>query len=129
VYLLDTNILIYARDGQLTVTAKFRQHDGDIYTSALVLAELQLGLHQPGPQSDLRRARLSRIIATIPVLAFDANAAQEYGAILMERGWSRRRDFDRMIAAHARSVGAVLVTNNTTDFSAVPNLKLENWAV
>ena len=40
---------------------------------------------------------------------------------------TRGRDFDRMIAAQAISTGLVLVTNNTTDFSNIPGLMLENW--
>lgn len=34
---------------------------------------------------------------------------------------------DLMIAAHARSLGAIVVTNNTKDFSRVRQLKVENW--
>jgi tRNA(fMet)-specific endonuclease VapC len=41
----------------------------------------------------------------------------------------RRRDaFDRLIAAHARSLGATLVTNKESDFSLYPGLSVENWA-
>jgi len=34
---------------------------------------------------------------------------------------------DTLIAAHARSLGVVLVTNNTREFSRVDHLKVENW--
>jgi len=36
---------------------------------------------------------------------------------------------DLMIAAHARSINAVIVTNNVRDFGHVKGLKLENWMV
>ncbi len=32
-----------------------------------------------------------------------------------------------MIAAHARALNAVLVTNNTKEFNRVKGLTLENW--
>jgi tRNA(fMet)-specific endonuclease VapC len=127
-YLLDSNTLIYARDGLASVVARFKRLEGIVCTSALVLAELQRGLTKPGPQSDLRRVRLERIFMTIPVVDFDAAAARRYGSIIAQLGWVRGRDFDRMIAAHALSVGAVLVTNNQSDFSDIPGLALENWA-
>ena len=34
---------------------------------------------------------------------------------------------DLLIAAHARCLGLVLVTNNTREFKRVPELKIENW--
>jgi tRNA(fMet)-specific endonuclease VapC len=34
---------------------------------------------------------------------------------------------DLLIAGHARSVGATLVTNNQGEFGGVPNLTTENW--
>lgn len=33
----------------------------------------------------------------------------------------------RLIAAHARALGLTLVTDNTREFSRIPELKLENW--
>ena len=39
----------------------------------------------------------------------------------------RRNAMDRLIAAHALSVGATLVTNNEADFKDYPGLKVENW--
>jgi tRNA(fMet)-specific endonuclease VapC len=61
---------------------------------------------------------LSLLVQRIPVLPFDASALRE-----------RRRDaLDRMVAAHAVSDGATLVTNIEADFEAYPGLVLENWA-
>ncbi len=128
-YLLDSNTVIYARDGMARVLAKFAEFDGSIAISAIVLAELQRGFFKSGPQADLRRARLAEIVARIPVLAFDAEAARRYGGILSEVGWARGKDFDRMIAAHALSTDATLVTNNQADFAGIPGLVTENWAL
>ncbi|MEI9995717.1 MAG: type II toxin-antitoxin system VapC family toxin [Rhizomicrobium sp.] len=126
--MLDSNTVIYARDGFEPVLEKFQQYDGSVKLSAIVLAELQRGFFKSGPEADSRRARLQGLLMTMPVLAFDANAARAYGRIIADCGWTRGRDFDRMIAAHAISAGATLVTDNTADFAAIPGLTLENWA-
>ncbi len=127
-YLLDSNTVIYARDGSARVLAKFAAFDGSIAISAIVLAELQRGFFKAGPQADLRKARLEEIVARIPVVAFDSDAARCYGRIIADVGWARGKDFDRMIAAHALSLGATLVTNNQADFAGIPGLVTENWA-
>jgi tRNA(fMet)-specific endonuclease VapC len=36
-------------------------------------------------------------------------------------------DRDMMIAAHARSLGCVLITNNTREFSRVEGLEYDDW--
>ena len=59
----------------------------------------------------------------------DASAAVDYGQIIAQCGWARRRDYDRMIAAHAISSHSILVTNNTADFGGIPGLSMENWVV
>jgi tRNA(fMet)-specific endonuclease VapC len=45
-------------------------------------------------------------------IAIHARAAHAYGGIIAQCGWARGWDFDRMIADHALSTGAVLVTDN-----------------
>ncbi len=95
--------------------------------SALSLAELQRGVYKTPAFTGVRSARLEVLLAHIPVLPFDAAAAQVYGRIIAQCGWVKGRDFDRMIAAHALANNAVLVTNNTADFSDIRGLVLENW--
>ncbi len=100
-----------------------------MFLSALSLAELQRGLYRPGPDSALRQARLKIFLQTIPVLPFDASAAETYGPILAQIGWARRQDFDRLIGAHALASGYTLVTANSSDFSDIPGLTLEDWTL
>jgi len=126
-YLADTNIIIHARDGTQTVLDKFVEHDGAVALSALSLAELQRGFLRDDAMSALRRARLQILLPRIPVLAFDAAAAEAYGRIIAQCGWAKGRDFDRMIAAHALATGSVLVTDNVADFAGIPGLSIENW--
>ncbi len=128
-YLIDTNIAIHARDGTEAVLNKLAMHEGRILLSALSLVELQRGLYREPALTALRNARLSVLLAGIPVLPFDATAAQAYGRIIAQCGWVKSRDFDRMIAGHALSTASVLITDNLSEFRDIPALKIENWTV
>lgn len=128
-FLLDTNIAIHARDGTEAVLDKLAEHDGAILLSALSLAELQRGLYKDKAHTALRSVRLDVLLKHIPVLPFDAAAAETYGRIIAQCGWAKGKDYDRMIAAHALTTRSVLVTANTADFDDVPGLSLENWAL
>lgn len=126
-FLLDTNVVIDARDGARPVLRKMIEHEGAVLVSALSIAALQRGLSPADAHGSARRARLERLLAHLPVAAFGKAEAEAYGMILSALNWVRGRDFDRMIAGHALSLGATLVTNNERDFRDIPGLKLENW--
>lgn len=126
-FLIDTNIAIHARDGDERVLGKFASHAGQILLSAISLAELQRGFHDGATRGSLRRLRLDALLPALTIVAFDQAAASAYGNILSMRGWVRQRDFDRLIAGHAISLGATLVTNNERDFRDIPGLTVENW--
>lgn len=66
---------------------------------------------------------LDAFVAAIPMLAFDEAAAKEYAKLPFKRA-----RFDRLLAAHALSIGATVITNNEADFADVPGLAVENWA-
>jgi tRNA(fMet)-specific endonuclease VapC len=126
-YLIDTNIAIHARDGTDAVLVKLAEHNAEVLLSALSLAELQRGIYRDPALSAIRQARLETLLRGLPVIPFDAVAALAYGRIIAQCGWARGRDYDRMIAAHAVSSGAILVTNNEADFRDIPGLRIENW--
>jgi tRNA(fMet)-specific endonuclease VapC len=68
----------------------------------------------------------TRLLLIMPV---DEAVAKVYGnlrALLLIQGRPIGNN-DLFIAAHARSLGAVLVTNNLREFSQVPDLSVENW--
>lgn len=127
-YLIDTNIAIHLRDGDEAVVRKLAEHQGAVFLSALSLAELQRGLYKNPALTKLRAIRLDAILSEIPILPFDEAFAIAYGRIIAQCGWVKGRDYDRLIAAHAISFGAILVTNNVADFADIPGLQLENWA-
>jgi tRNA(fMet)-specific endonuclease VapC len=128
-YLIDTNIAIHAMDGTDAVLDRLVEHDGEVLLSALSLAELQRGIYKHAAHTALRRARAEVLLRGIPILPFDAAAAEAYGQIIAQCGWVRGRDYDRMIAAHAIASGCVIVTNNVADFRDIPGLTWENWVV
>jgi len=127
-FLIDTNIAIHIRDGHETVVKNFNLNAGSVMMSALTMAELQRGVFKYPANTAIRQSRLKTMLEYIPVLPFDTAAAEAYGEIISLCGWVKGRDFDRMIAAHAISARAVLVTNNARDFQDIPRLSVENWA-
>ena len=126
-YLIDTNIFIHARDGSDAVLDKFAEHSGEIFMSALSLAELQRGFDTRPSAAALRLERHRLLLRHLPILPFDTAAAEAYGQIISQLGRIKAHDFDHMIAAHAISTRSVLVTNNAADFIDVPGLALEDW--
>ncbi|MCQ9376366.1 type II toxin-antitoxin system VapC family toxin [Methyloversatilis sp. XJ19-13] len=128
--MLDTNICIYLMARQPPqVVARFQQaRAGDIAISVVTYAELCHGVERcQGADRDLAAAGLRRLTQRVPVLVFDQAAAERYGALAAAVRDRRRDALDRMIAAHAVSVDAVLVTNNEADFADYPGLVVENW--
>ncbi len=126
-YLLDTNVCIdfaLARSDAL----RDRIRDGfsrGLAISTVTLAELRVGArHRDADPEDDKR--LDKLVRVLTVHDFDAAAAETYGRIARRIG-IRRRSFDRLIAAHAVSLGLTLVTRDEADFADVPGLKVENW--
>lgn len=129
-YLLDTNICIYLmRHQPPEVARRFAAHHvGDIVISAITLAELEYGVAAAAPGTRARNRRaLARFVQEIPVAPFDQAAASAYGPARLATRERRRDALDKLIAAHAMSLGATLVTNDERDFAGYPGLAVENW--
>ena len=129
-YMLDTNICIYLlAGGWTTVKTRFSKlHVGDALISTVVLAELRAGIEKSTTKVSDERA-LSALLDELSVMPFDEAAAVSYGIVRVQVPSRQRNALDRLIAAHALSLDAVLVTNNTADFEVYPGLRIENWAV
>jgi tRNA(fMet)-specific endonuclease VapC len=54
-------------------------------------------------------------------------AAKAYGPVRAATREKKRDQLDKLIAAHAIALDAILVTNNEKDFARYPSLKMENW--
>lgn len=128
--LLDTNICIYIINSRPPeVLAHFHQYRlGEIGISSVVAAELAYGVAKSG--SVRNRKALEMFLAPLEVLPFCDRAIWTYGELRanLERRGTPIGSLDTMIAAHALSLDAVLVTNNLREFSRIEGLRLENWA-
>ena len=128
-YLLDTNIISdLIRNPQGRVTDRIRKlGEEQIATSIIVAAELRFGAARKG--SARLTARVEEILASIEVFPFESPADQEYANLrsrLEEKGKVVGSN-DLLIAAHALSLGATLVTANEREFAMVKTLICENW--
>jgi len=128
-YLLDTNIVIYViKRRPAEVLGLFNENAGRMAISAITLAEL---IH--GAEKSTRVAQNLAVVddfaSRLEVLPYTSRASQHYGAIraVLERAGRPIGVNDLHIAAHARSEGLTLVTNNLAEFERVPGLLTENW--
>ncbi|MBQ6551242.1 MAG: type II toxin-antitoxin system VapC family toxin [Lachnospiraceae bacterium] len=130
-YMLDTNICIYAiKHKPEKVFQKLKSIDPkDVCISSVTYAELMHGVEKSAAVEKNRLA-LALLLSNIEILDFDTRAAEDYGKIraALEKQGRPIGVLDMMIAAHARSRGLVVVTNNTGELSRVSELELENWA-
>lgn len=127
--MLDTNIVSHImRFPESPPGDRLSEYAPDeLAISSIVLAELLFGAVRVA--STKLQAQIIFIRKTVPVLEFDGSAAGEYAQIRteLERLGTPIGPNDLFIAAHARSLGATLVTDNIREFSRVPNLRVENW--
>ena len=129
-FMLDTNICIYIINTRPpSVVERFKSFAiGDIGISAITLAELEYGAAKSA-QPRRNREALSQFILPLEVSGFDADATVVYGRArtALERRGTPIGALDLLIAAHAISVGATLITNNMREFERVPGLRIQNW--
>jgi tRNA(fMet)-specific endonuclease VapC len=122
-FLLDANTAVYAMGGAFdSLRDRIERHEpGDVGLSVISYAEVAYGTYvgkPPAPEV------LEAFLAEIPLVPFDEAAARAYAKLPFKRA-----RFDRLLAAHALSIGATVVTNNAADFADVPGLMVENWTV
>lgn len=128
-FLLDTNVCIdfaLARSDVLRERIRASYSQG-LSISTVTLAELRVGTRHKGADPEDEK-RLDALVRVLNLREFDERAAETYGRIAQQIG-VKRRSFDRLIAAHAVSLGLTLVTRNGKDFANVPGLKIENWTL
>ena len=128
-YMLDTATCVYVineRDAALRAT--FIENVRDICISAITHAELCYGVAHSA-RVEHNRGELDGFLRELDIRAFDVAAGRHYGDIresLTRRGVPIGAN-DGLIAAHARSLDATLVTNNSKEFDRVPDLQTANW--
>ena len=129
-YLLDTNICIdVIKARPPSMLESFNRHAGHIAISATTLSELLHGVEKSAaPERNL--AAVENFCSRLDVLPYGPKASLHYGQIraALERRGTPIGVNDLHIAAHARSEGLTLVSNNLREFERVEGLLLENWA-
>ncbi|GHB20964.1 type II toxin-antitoxin system tRNA(fMet)-specific endonuclease VapC [Salinicola rhizosphaerae] len=128
-YLLDTNICIYViKNRPPSLREIFNANDARLCISSVTLAELIYGAEKSAkPAHNL--SVIENFAARLTVLDFNDAAASHFGEIRasLERAGKPIGAYDLMIAAHARSRGLTVVTNNEREFHRVPGLVVVNW--
>ena len=129
-YLLDSNVCVDYLTGRFPLVKSRIQNlkPEDLCISAVVLAELRYGADKSAKAR--RNHELLKVFTDeIPCRDFDTAAATAYGKVRvsLEKKGKPIGPNDMLIAAHALSLGLVLVTDNVAEFNRVEGLKLENW--
>jgi len=127
--MLDTNIisdLLRHPDGSAAERIADVGPDA-VCVSIITAAELRYGCAKKG--SAKLMAHVEAILDSVQVLEFDVPSDAEYGGIRaeLEAAGKPIGPNDLLIAAHACAAGAILVTDNTSEFSRVRGLRVENW--
>jgi tRNA(fMet)-specific endonuclease VapC len=128
-YLLDTNTVIYViKRRPIEVMGVFNENAGRMAISAITLSELFHGAEKSAKVAQNLEV-VEEFASLLEVLPYSAKASQHYGSIraALERVGRPIGVNDLHIAAHARSEGLTLVTNNLAEFERVPGLLTENW--
>jgi tRNA(fMet)-specific endonuclease VapC len=130
-YLLDTDTCIYViNEKPPSVVRRIRAHrPEDVSISTVTIAELEYGVARSS-YPDRNRVALMLFLSPFSIAGFDPDAAAQYGLIrsALESAGVPIGPLDTLLAAQARAMGAVLVTNNEREFRRVEGLKVENWA-
>ncbi len=132
VYMLDTDTCIFLMRGESPALAAQVQSVPlqQQVMSAVTFAELMYGVQASAvAKRKQNQAVLDNLALHLAVLDWPQEAAHHYAEIrfdLKKRG-AQLGAADLMISAHARAIGATVVTNNTKDFGRVKGLQIENW--
>ncbi len=132
IWMLDTNILVYfinRKPGFGKIARRMSgRSPGELRVSAITLAELRFGIER-GEFRVENEAALDGLLEFLQIDDFPAGAAKDFGEIKTALLTSGKPigPYDFLIAAHARHIGAVLVTNNEREFRRVPGLSVQSW--
>ncbi len=130
-YLLDTNIVIYTmKKRPQQVKARFEQNNGRMAISSVTVGELVFGAER-SQHVERNLTDIEALFSRLDVLPFDSKAAYHFGQIraALYQAGQPIGPYDMMIAGQARSLGLILVTNNTKEFKRVPGLIMEDWSI
>lgn len=135
-YMFDTDTSISLLDSrepakqQKILSRLEKLREPDIALSSITVSELMFGAEN-GLHRKTNLEALATFLLDFQVLPFDFAAAREAGAVRasLEKLGRRIGVMDTLIAAHAKVLGLIVVTNNVAHFGKVKGLKVENWSV
>jgi predicted nucleic acid-binding protein len=126
-FLIDTNIAIYLRDGHREMTARVNALPRRPAISLMTRVELEGGIYRHPEFADARRVAVDALVRMLEVEPVDDAIITTYGRIVATCGFSRTKIIDRLIAATALVNDLTLITVNAADFRDIPRLRLEHW--
>ena len=99
----------------------------NVLTSVLVACELRYGAAKRGSRRLTKQ--VEAVLGALTVRSLESDVERVYAAIrvTLEKKGTPISAHDMLIAAHARSIDAVCVTDNVAEFKRVPALRVENW--
>lgn len=129
-YMLDTNVLIHAiKHKPESVLKRLTALDPeDVCISAITYAELRHGVEKSAAR-ERNGLALDLMLVRIDIAPFTSETAERYGEVraALEHSGTPIGPLDTLIAAHALSLGLMLVTSNVREFSRVEGLSVEDW--
>lgn len=130
-YMLDTNICSYIiREKPLHIKERLKacEKEHTIVLSSIVVSELLYGAKRKNSKKLI--SIVEKFIDNFIIYDFDTSASREYAdtRISLEKKGQIIGAHDLFIASHAKSLDAILVTNNLKEFDRVDGLVVENWA-
>ena len=130
-YMLDSNTCAFIMNERSGTVERFRKSlPFGVCVSSIVLSELEYGVRKSAAQ-ERNRHKLNSLCALLSIFPYDTQATAEYGIIRseLERRGQVIGALDMLIAAHVKSLGMTLVTNNMREFQRVDGLSLEDWVL
>ena len=130
-YLLDTDTCIYLiKKKPSRALAKLQSREiSAVAISAITLSELEYGVAKSA-KPEQNKLALAQFLAPLDILPYNDRPAAHYGPVRarLESQGTPIGPLDMLIATHALALGAILVTNNVSEFERVSDLVIENWA-
>jgi len=131
-YLLDTNILIYAQKKRsAVVVGNIKSKDpSTLFVSIFSVAEMIFGCKKSlDPQGNYRA--LLEFLLPFNILEFEQADCDKYGEIrfFLENKGTPIGTIDTFIGSMSLSRQLILVTNNVREFERIPDIRIENWAL
>lgn len=131
-YVLDTNTLSFLMRGDEAVTRRLSACPRtDVLVPQPVVAEIAYGLARLPRSARLQRLqrRFAAVLVEMSRAGWTDDVSRAFGEIkaALEARGQRIEDFDVAVAAHAKALDAVLVTDNVSQMGRVQGLRVENW--